>query len=124
MPRPLSYDLRERLVGAVEGGESCHAAAERFDVAPPSVIKLMQAWRSTGSLAPKRMGGYRLHVLRDHKDEVVALVEATPDATLDELTEALNKKKISVSRSTVNRFLIAMDLSFKKSAARQRALSV
>ena len=33
MPRPLSNDLRERIVEAIEGGESCHAAAERFDVA-------------------------------------------------------------------------------------------
>ena len=123
MPRPLSNDLRERIVEAIEGGESCHAAAERFDVAPSSAIKLMQAWRATGSLAPKRMGGYRPYVLRDHKDEVVELVKARPDATLDELTEALNKKKISVSRSAVNRFLIAMGLSFKKNAARQRTES-
>ena len=49
MPRPLSNDLRIQMVNAVQNGESRHSVAERFDVAPSSVIKLMQAFEATGS---------------------------------------------------------------------------
>ena len=35
MTRPLSYDLRDRIVAAVEQGMSCRAAAARFGVARP-----------------------------------------------------------------------------------------
>ena len=66
MPRPLSMDMRERLVEAVNSGLSCKAVAKRFAVAPSSVIKLMQAYRETGSFAPKKMGGYRKAILAPH----------------------------------------------------------
>ena len=85
MPRPLSLDLRERLVEAVNTGLSCNAVAKRFAVAPSSVIKLMQAYRETGSLAPKRMGGHRKAILAPHEEMLKALVAETPDATLAEL---------------------------------------
>ena len=54
MTRPLSNDLRERVVAAVLGGASCREAAARFDIAVSSVVKLMQRYRATGSVAPAR----------------------------------------------------------------------
>ena len=33
MTRPLSNDLRERVVAAIVGGESCRSVASRFGVA-------------------------------------------------------------------------------------------
>jgi len=57
MVRPLSNDLRERAVKAVESGESCHAVAARFDVAVSSVVKWRQRYRATGSVAPGKIGG-------------------------------------------------------------------
>ena len=38
MTRPLSMDLRERLVSAVDGGLSRRDAASRFGVAPSTAI--------------------------------------------------------------------------------------
>ena len=38
MIRPLSNDLRERVVSAVIVGESCRSVAARFDVAVSSVV--------------------------------------------------------------------------------------
>ena len=52
MARPLSKDLRERIVAAVECGQSRRAAAGRFRVSVSCVIKLMQRWRETGSVDP------------------------------------------------------------------------
>jgi putative transposase len=59
MTRPLSNDLRERVVAAVLGGASSREAAARFDVAVSSVVKLMQRYRTTGSVAPGKIGGHR-----------------------------------------------------------------
>lgn len=39
MVKPLSNDLRRRVVAAVSKGESCRAVASRFGVAVSSVVK-------------------------------------------------------------------------------------
>ena len=63
MSRPLSNDLRERVVAAVQGGERCRSAAARFGVAVSSVVKWCQRYRATGSVRPGKMGGHRKPVL-------------------------------------------------------------
>jgi hypothetical protein len=45
MPAPISRDLRERIVRAVEGGSSIRAAGARFAVSPSAAIKLMARLR-------------------------------------------------------------------------------
>ena len=42
MTRPLSNDLRKRVVRAVLGGESCRSVASRFGVSVSSVVKWAQ----------------------------------------------------------------------------------
>ena len=59
MPKPFSQDLRERVIGAVEGGSSARAAGRLFGVSESVAIKWVERWRRTGSVAAKRMGGYR-----------------------------------------------------------------
>ena len=39
MTKPYSDDLRERVVAAMQGGESCRRVAARFKVAPSSAVK-------------------------------------------------------------------------------------
>ena len=121
MPRPHSMDLRERIAEAVHSGMSRQGAAKRFSVAASTAIKLMQAEARTGSLEPKKMGGYRQAILDPHADTVRALVKETPDATLAELGESLRKKKIKAGRSALAAYLSKLGLSFKKNPARQRA---
>lgn len=121
MPRPHSMDLRERIAEAVHSGMSRQAAARRFSVAPSTVVKLMQAEARTGSLEPKKMGGYRQAILAPHEETLRALVKETPDATLAELGESLRKKKIKAGRSALAAYLCRLGLSFKKNLARQRA---
>ena len=50
MTRPLSNDLRRRVVTAVvDDGMTRRGAAKRFGIAPSTAIKWVHAWRRTGS---------------------------------------------------------------------------
>ena len=57
MTRPLSLDLRQRVVDAIDAGQSCLAAATRFGIAPSAAVNWHRLWRETGSVAPRPMGG-------------------------------------------------------------------
>jgi|SRR5271166_4087663 len=114
MARALSRDLRERIVRAIEGGSSRRAAAEQFAVSESCAIKLMQRFERTGSVAPAAMGGRKPFALADHAAEVHALLAAQPDATLDELHAQLASQGIVVGRSSIDRFLRALNLTRKK----------
>jgi transposase len=114
MARPLSMDLRERVLEAVEGGSSRCAAAERFGLSASCAIKLMQRWNDTGSLEPGQMGGHKEHALAADAERVRALVRARPDLTIDELHAQLTRDGITVGRSAVGRFLQHLGLTRKK----------
>jgi transposase len=114
MARPLSLDLRERIIGAVAGGLSRRAAAERFQTSVSCVIKLVQRWQETGSAAPAPMGGYKEYALAEHEGLVRQLYEAQPDLTLDELHARLAAAQVKVGRTSIYRFLKALGLTRKK----------
>src|SRR5947209_8477992 len=97
MVRPLSNDLRERAVNAVEAGESCHAVAARFDVAVSSVVKWRQRYRATGWVASGKMGGHRKPVLEPHRAFIVERIRQTPHLTLHGLKDELATRGVKVS---------------------------
>ena len=116
MPAPMSQDLRQRIVRAVERGSSIRAAARRFAVSPSAAIKLMQRVRTTGSPAPARFGGHRRPLLEPHQADLETLVEARPDITLAELqTELHQHVGIVAGLSTIHNALRRMGLRHKKS---------
>ena len=72
MTKPLSNDLRSRLVAAVAGGMSCRAAADRFGVAASTAIKLVRRWRDAGTLAPRpHDGDRRSGRIEAHAEEIL-----------------------------------------------------
>jgi transposase len=121
MPKPLSMDLRERIVEAVDNGMSRNQAAKRFGVAVSSVVRLMQRRLRFRTLEPKPMGGSKSYALADHEEAVRELVAAIPDMTVAELQNRLKAKRIRVSASAITRFLKHLDLQYKKDRSRQRA---
>ena len=121
MAKPFSEDLRERLVGAVEGGRSRHAVARIFGVSASCVIKLMRRYRETGAVRAAKFGGYRKPILAEHEAKVRDLVAARPEMTISELASELAALGIKVGRSSVYRFLRRLGLTFKKNSARLRA---
>jgi putative transposase len=121
MARPLSNDLRERVVAAVREGATCRAVASRFGVAVSSVVKWSQRARRTGSVAPARMGGHRRPILAPYRDFILARLRERPETTLLEMRELiLAEHGVRVSQDTVWRFLRAERQSFKKKPAGER----
>lgn len=120
MVQALSGDIRRRIVKAVNAGLSRNEAAKKFDVAVSTAVKLMQRVKETGSVAPKKIGGYRRHKLAAHDAVVRELVTVTPDATLEELVAQLSERGIATSRSGLDRYFAKIGWSFKKNPARIR----
>jgi putative transposase len=118
MTRPLSNDLRKRVVKAVIGGESCRSVASRFGVAVSSVVKWSPRYRTTGSVAPGKMGGHRKRVLEPHGAFIRKRIDQTPHLTLHALKDELAARGVRVSHNAVWLFLRREGLRFKKNAVR------
>lgn len=114
MTKSYSNDLRERVVAAMQSGESCRNVAARFGVAPSSVVKWTQRARRTGSVSPAKMGGYRRPILEPHRDWLQEQVRSCPHVTLCGLQALLAERGVIVSHDTVWRFLRGCGFSFKK----------
>jgi transposase len=124
MARPLSSDLRLRIIRAVEDeGLSCRGAAVRFDVAPSTAIELVSDWRSTGTCEARVQGGDRRSArIENHAAEILGLARATPDMTLTEIADHLFKAHGErFVPSVIWRFFDRRNITFKKNIARQRA---
>lgn len=118
MTRALSNDLRERVVAAILGGDSCRSVASRFGVAVSSVVKWSQRYRATGSVAPGKMGGHRKRMLEPHRAFVLERIGQTPHLTLHGLKRELAGRGINVSHNAVWLFLRREGLRFKKNTVR------
>ena len=90
MPKSLSFDLRSRVLAAIDEGVSCRQAAARFGVSASSAIRWQALRRLGGDGRPKPQGGDRLsRRTEQHGDLIRALLVETPDITLPELKERL-----------------------------------
>ena len=121
MTRAYSMDLRERVVAAVGDGQSCRQVSAVFRVSVSSVVKWAQLARSTGSPAPKPVGGRRGCKLDGERDWLLRRLAEKPDLTLHALLAELRDRGVTVSCDTLWRFLRAAGISFKKNRVRQRA---
>ena len=122
MTKPLSLDLRERVIAAMDAGMSCRAAAARFGIAPSAAVK----WRrlETGSVAPLAQGGdTRSGRIEACGAAILALVETTPDITLPDITLAEIAERLErehgerFAPSAVHRFVRRHGLTLKESPA-------
>jgi transposase len=116
MTKPLSSDLRERLIEAVAAGMSRRAAADRFGIAASTAVKWVRRWRDTGSNASRPQGGdKRSDRIEAHAKEILGLVAATHDITLSEIASHLERRHGErFAQSTVWRLLDRHAMTFKK----------
>lgn len=117
MPRPYSDDLRARVIEEILAGASRREAAERYAISASVAVMWARRWEDTGSFAARPSGG-STSPLEQHAAVLLALIAEQPDATLDEVVAALDRRGISSSRSAVWRFFDRHDISFKKNIVR------
>ena len=113
MPAPLSVDLRERVVAAVDAGEKIASVARRFGVTRPTIYAWLALREETGSVEP-RARPERGRVLDDYRESIEETITANTSVTLVELKEQL---ELPVSISAVWDALDQWDLTFKKKHA-------
>jgi transposase len=116
--KPYSLDLRERVVNAIETGDSSvRKAAQRFAVSKSCVERWVKQKRTEGHLVPRKQGGSVSRVM-EYRDSLVAIYEQKPDATLAEYCELLaDATGLWVSQSTMCRTLQRLNLPRKKNTA-------
>jgi transposase len=115
MSKPLSLDLRERVVAAVADGLSRRKAAERFGVSAASSVRWCALERDQGDPKPKPMGGdQRSQRIEAHADFIMTAVAEKSDITLEELRERLAGEGVRVAVSTLWRFFARRGYTWKK----------
>jgi putative transposase len=116
MARPLSGDLRERVVSAVlEGGLSRNRAAARFGVAVSTANLWVRRFQATGSLAPGQIGGHKPAVLSGaHRDWLLARCKGGDFTLRGLVAELAAERGLKVDYVSVWRFVHAEGLTHKK----------
>ena len=115
MPKSLSFDLRSRVLAAIDAGLSCRQAAARFGVSASSAIRWQGMRREGGDARPKPQGGDRLsHRIEAHADLIHAALTEVPDITLPELKARLAQHGAQVSVSALWRFCRRHKVTRKK----------
>src|SRR5947199_7991720 len=111
--RPLSNDLRKRILDAVDNKDGSRGKlAARFKVNRSTITKLLRLRRETGSLEPRPHGGGVGPTLDGEAlERLRRLVEETPEATLEALRQ---KMGVSGSRMIICRALQKLGLPRKK----------
>jgi transposase len=109
--------LREAIVRAWHEEKLTYAAiASLMGVGEATVSRVLRRYRETASVAPRaRGGGNRSPIRGEVVKALEELIAKSPDATLDELTQALMASvPVSTSRSAVLRALQRYGYSRKK----------
>ena len=112
-----SVDLRERIIEAVERDVSSKREIARlFGVHESFLYKLLRQKRERGDLAPlPHGGGAQAKLTAKHWQQVASWIATTPDATLAELQEQVQRKlRVWVGLSTIWRGVERLGVTRKK----------
>ena len=125
MGKGLSSDLRVRVYGEIEQGQSRRAAARRFGVSAATSVRLAQRMAATGSLEPSRQGrppgGGKLAAFASL---LIGWVEGQGDITMAELSAKLKAECcVTAHPASLSKFLIKQGFSVKKNPAGHRIRS-
>ena len=118
MAAAYSLDLRTRVLTDADAGLSSKELAGRYHVSRAWVDALKQRRRETGAFAPLTPTKFRGRALTaSDLDRLVAVVAARPDATLEEIREAL---RTAAGLTTIWRALNQLNFTVKKNGTRRR----
>jgi len=120
MVKPLSQDLRSRIVAAYENGQATYdQIAERFGVGRASVSRFLSRARSGEGLEPRPHGGGNpARIQPEEYDALRTLVAECPDATRADLCERWYQRfGVEMSLAAMGRALYAAGITRKKNGS-------
>lgn len=124
MGRPLSLDLRRRVIAAIEGGMSSREASRRFSIGIATAGAWHRLWRRSGDVRPARQGQPPGSKLDAHEEFILALIAKTKDIALVEIGARLAQERgVSACPATIWYFLNKRGMTFKKRRRTRRSNS-
>ena len=117
--KAIPVAVRERILHLYDKGKSTREIATALDYCVAAVRRVRQHFQQRGTLEPQTHQCGRKSLLTPALQiRLQALVNQRPDVTLAEL-----RAKFQRPTSTMDLWLSRMGLSYKKNAARQRAVA-
>lgn len=116
MPRPMSQDLRDRVLFAYDRGMKTKHIADVFCVSRSWARRHKQRRRETGETTPRRMGSPG--VVKVDRSQLTTLVREHPDATLAEYRV---HRGVQCAVSTISMALKKLGFSSKKRQSTPRS---
>jgi transposase len=120
MPRPLSLDLRTRILADYQAGLSFADLGRKYTVSAEFVRQFIRRYEATGEIAARPPIPKKAPFHRRHEAELRAAVAAEPDLTLEGLRARLG---LDVSLATLHNALYALKIAFKKRRSSRRSSS-
>lgn len=118
--RAIPVPVRERILQLYEQGKSTREIAGFSGFCVAAVRRVRQQFKARGTLQPQtHLCGRKTLLTAARKRRLEKLVADQPDATLAELGARLDRP---FGTSTVDVWLRRLGLSYKKNAARRRAV--
>ena len=120
--RPLSADLRERILKKRDAGYGPTDISSLFGVSRRAIYRLYDLYDRTGSIRPKKRCRPSGSSLDEHKEEILGWIDTRADLTLGQLQgRCLDQLNLKVSISNLDRVLRLWGLRYKKNSVRQGA---
>ena len=119
---PYSIDLRQRVLDAVDAGqETQQQIATRFTVSTRWIRKIVARRDQTGQIGPEPNAGGRKPLIQGESAQALRdAIAKDPDATLEELREAIGSEGCTV---TIWRAIKRLKITRKKSRCGPRSSS-
>lgn len=112
---PYSVDLRERVVKAVDEGESSEEVAVRYEIGERTVRRYLQRRKERGNLEADVSPGRPREIDKNQETALLKQSEKYPDASLEKHCERWEKSKnVKVSPATMCRSLQRLGQTRKK----------
>lgn len=120
--RAYSLDLRERIVAALEEGQTEKQVAARFGVSESTVTRYDRLSRNQQPLQAKKPPGSPFLLRPEQEAEFLALVATRSDWTLETLRHAWQDNSgVLLSKSAVHEHLHRLKVTYKKRVSKPKS---
>jgi transposase len=110
-------EVRQRAIAAHEAGQTQSQVAKCYGIDIATFQRWLKRYRETGRAAPLPRGHNPPALNESEMHQLDQLVQATPDATLEQLRSALGK---TCSLVAIHTALGRLDYRYKKNSSGQR----